>query len=179
MISRGRLPMRVNSSVSRMRLAVERNIGVPRGACAAGDQYVLAAQHHFIGFALHFDRMRIGKLRRSLEYGDAIAPELRADHVRLAGDDAIDACREVLNRNLAFSTETAPVESLHGGSRKLKNGFADALAGDRSRMHAHAAHHNRAVHDGDALAQLGGADGTFLARRAAADNDQIVGLVVH
>ena len=160
-------------------LAVEGNIGAARGARAAGDQYVLAAQRHFIGFALHFDRVRIGKLRHSLEHGDAVAPELRADHVRLAGDDALDAGREILNRNVSFPAVAAAVESLHGDSRKLKNGLADALARDRSRVHAHAAHHHRAVDDRDALAQLGGADGALLARRAAADDDQIVGLVVH
>lgn len=36
-------------------LAVERDIGAARGARAAGDQYVFAAQCHFFALAVHFD----------------------------------------------------------------------------------------------------------------------------
>ena len=159
--------------------AVEGNIGAASGARAASDQDIFAAQCDFFAFAMNLDRVRINKLRHSLKDRDAVAPQLRADYVRLARNDARDARSEVLNRDISLASIGASIEGSDGNSSQLKNGLTDALAGNRAGVDAHAAHHERAVHHRHALAQLRGADRALLARRATADDNQIVRLVGH
>ena len=49
---------------------------------------------HLIGFALHFDGMRIGKLRGALKNLDAVAAELRTNDFRFAGNDGLRTRKE-------------------------------------------------------------------------------------
>ena len=150
-----------------------------RRARPAGDQDMFAAQRDLVDFAVHLDRMRVGELRQPLKNRNAVAAQLRPDHVRFARDDARHAGGQIVDRNVSFAAVVVAVKRPHRDSGELENRFADAFARYRAGVHAHAAHHDRAVNDRHALAQLRRANRALLARGAAADDNQIVGLVVH
>ena len=117
--------------------------------------------------------MRVGELRGALENLDVIAAELRANDFRFAGDDAAHAEGKILDGEVVFVAKIVAVESADGVAGELKDGFAHAFAGDGAGVHADAADHESAVHDGDALAEFRGADGAFLAGGTAADYDEV------
>ena len=110
---------------------------------------------------------------RALKNLNVVAAKLRANDFGFAGDDAADAEGKILDGDFVFAAIIVAVKSFHGVAGQLKDGFADALAGNRAGMHADAADHERAVNDRDALAKFRGADRALLARRAAADHDEV------
>jgi hypothetical protein len=112
-------------------------------------------------------------LRRALENLDAVAAKLRANDFRFAGNDGADAEGKILDGNVILATVIIAVESADRVAGELEDGFSDTFAGDRSGVNADAADHERAVHDGNALAEFRGADRAFLPGWAAADYDEV------
>ena len=152
---------------------VKRDFRIACGTGATGDENVFAVENRLIGVALHFDGMRIGELRGALENLYPIPAKLRADDFRFATDDAVDAKGKILDGDIVFAAVIFAVKGSHGVTGELKDGFAHAFARNRAGMHADAADHEGAVHDGDALAELCGADCAFLAGGSATNYDEV------
>jgi hypothetical protein len=152
-------------------LAVEGNVRAVRRARAASDQKMAGPQERFLAVVYDFDCVRIDKLREALKDCDVVALELRVNHFRFARDDRLYPRREFLDGNIAI--RVVAVDALHGRAGELKDRFAHGLARDRARVDAHAAHHQGAVDDGDALAHFCRANRAFLPGRTAADHNEI------
>ena len=98
---------------------------------------------------------------------------MRANYIGLAGNHRVHPEGQILQGNVAVPAIIGAVESFHSQPGQLKDGFADALAGNRTGVDANTAHHQGAVDHGYAFPQLGCGDGAFLARGPAADYDEI------
>ena len=155
---------------------VARDVGVPRRARAAGDQHVLRLYGPRPLVRLHGERVRSGEARRSLQHRDSVAAQLVAHHLQLVLAHLADATVEIRHGDDLLQHVVAPVEGALPEAGEVEDGLAQRLARDRARVQRHAAQALTAIDDGHFLAQLGRADGPFLARRSAADHHQVVGV---
>jgi hypothetical protein len=155
-------------------LPVHRNISAVRGACATGNQDVMAAQKlgSFLGFDL--ESVRIEEAGVALKRRNLITAKLRLDdfnlsrHHRLCSKNEIRHCYAILE-DIAASVETALPKAT-----QVQNSFTQRFAGDGSGVDTNTADCSFPVNDGNFFSQFGGADRTFLSRRAASDYYQVV-----
>ena len=105
---------------------------------------------------------------------DAVAAELLAHHLRLRADHPRGAVHQELDRRALapFGVErVGDVERAPG--ELVQHRHAQRLRRDRAGVDGDAAEALLALHDGDALAELGGLDGGLLAARARADDEEV------
>src|SRR5262249_3861162 len=115
----------------------------------------------------------------ALEDGDAVASELRLDHLDLARHDRLRPKDQILHRDLILDRVTPPVEDPLPQTAQVQDGFPKRLARDRSRVHAHTAHRSLPYDDGDFATTFGSADCAFLAGRSAADHEEVELVCIH
>src|SRR5262252_3054175 len=154
-------------------LAIEGNVITMGGARSAGDEDMLATDELHAIFVLNLDRVRIGKSCVAFEGSDVVAAELRFNHIHFAVHDRLGAGNQVPHADAVFDHVSASIKRALPKAAQVKNGFAQHLAGNRSRVNADTANRLLAVNDGNVLAKLGGADGAFLPGWTTADYDEI------
>ena len=144
------------------------------GPCAAGDQNVVRVKHVRFGRALHFDRIGIEELGGAAKQVDPIAAQLVAHDAGFPFDDLRNAGGQIANGDAILDDVIVPVKRAMAESGQVKNGFAQGLAGNGATVNTDPADHVVSIDHGHALAELRGGNGAFLARRAAANDDEVV-----
>jgi hypothetical protein len=126
--------------------------------------------------AVRADHQRVGIDERGLagQERHVVAAELVLDHLDLAGDHDVDAGEELLAGGPRVEPGPRQSVALAREPGEGDHRLAQGLARDGAGVDADAAHGAALLDDGGAMAQLGGLNGGPLARRAAADADQVV-----
>jgi hypothetical protein len=153
--------------------AIDRDLGVVRGARAAGDQHVVRRDLFRRLFAFDAQAMRRDEMRVPGQDAHAIALELIAKHLQLAIDDLQHAKRQIFGRDLLAQRVVAAIERALLEPREIEHGFAQRLAGDGSGVQTHAADHRQLVDNRDLLSQLRRGDRSLVTRRTTANHDQV------
>ena len=152
---------------------VEWNERRVRGLGSRRDDDVGGFIFRLVARADHADVVRIDEAGHTGEHFDAVARKLRADHVHLCLDHMLRAKAEVSHRDLLFHAIVDAVDALIVETGKMKDRFADRLAGDGAGIYGRAADHFKFFDERDTLAVLCGLNGGALSRGPGPDDDKI------
>jgi hypothetical protein len=150
-------------------LPVHRNTSAVRGACATGNQDVMAPQKlgPFLGFDL--ESVRIEEAGIALKRHDLISAKLRLDDLNLSRHHRLCPKNQIRHCYAILEDIAAPVETALPKATQVQNGFTQRFAGDGTGVDTNTADCSFPLNDGNFFSQFGGADRTFLSRRAASD----------
>ena len=143
------------------------------------DDDVLGFVFGLVPRADNADVMRIDEAGHASEHFDAVARELRADHVDLGFDHVLRAKAEIRHRDLFLHAVVDAVDALVVETGKMQDGFADGLAGDRAGVDRRAADDFEFLDERHALAVLHGLNGRALSRGTGAEDDEVVTFHAH
>src|SRR5215469_11232100 len=102
-----------------------------------------------------------------------------AQHVDLVAHNRIDADQQILKGDSFLDPVGIAVNSMFAIARKIKDGLAHRLAGNRSNVDADAAHDRVALDHDDSLAEFGALNRRVMAGRTGTDDRKVKVEVKH
>src|SRR5262249_41438309 len=154
-------------------LTVRGSAGRPCGLRAHGDQDLLRGDPLVTALVVHHDGVRILEDRPAPDDGHVVAIELLVDDLALAPPDLRDTGEQLLERGTARLLGAAAGLRVPRRLAEAQHRLAEGLARDGARVDAYAADDATLLDDRRAEPELGRLDRRPLARRAAAETEEV------
>ncbi len=155
-------------------LVVEGHERRDRGLGASGQDDVLRLEFRLAASAGDLDAVGIEETCDSGNDVNAVARELRANHVDFRFDDVKRAEGKIRHGDGFLHAVVHAVNALVLVAGEMQYGFADGFAGDSAGIDGRPAHDFEPFDQRDALAEFGGLDGGALPSGAGTHDDEIV-----
>jgi hypothetical protein len=163
-------------------LAVERDVLVPRGGGAGGNDDELRTDLFLsvrAGEELEIERVRPGEGRLGPNDLDAVAGELMTRDIDLVTDDVGGAEEQIAHRDVLLDAVGRAIDAALTIAGQMKDGLAEGFGGDGSGVDADPANSDFPLDNGDALVKFCRLDCGPLPGGAGADDQKIVVVFVH